>query len=132
MSPRLGRRVATLNRSFTNHLTRPLAQRLPGMGVLVHTGRRSKRQYRTPVNAFRTMEGYVIALTYGVETDWLQNVLAAGGCEFITRGRHIRLSGPEIVHDEHQSLVPRPVRPMLRLMRATDFLRLHAAESDAE
>jgi deazaflavin-dependent oxidoreductase (nitroreductase family) len=70
--------MAWFNRHVTNRITRPLARSLPGFGVVEHAGRRSGRQYRTPVNVFRAGPSYVIALTYGVESDWVQNVLAAG------------------------------------------------------
>ena len=60
---------------------------MPGFGVIVHHGRRSGLRYQTPVNVFSAGNGYVIALTYGPETDWVKNVLAAGGCELRTRGR---------------------------------------------
>jgi deazaflavin-dependent oxidoreductase (nitroreductase family) len=129
MTPLLGRRVAWFNRHITNRITRPLARRLPGFGVVEHAGRRSGRRYRTPVNVFRAGASYVIALTYGVESDWVQNVLAAGGCDLVTRGRRYRLTAPAIVHDESRRLVPPPVRPVLRLLRVADFLRLEDAGS---
>jgi hypothetical protein len=66
----------------------------------------------------------VIALTYGPESDWVRNVLAAGGCELITHGRNKRLTSPQIRHDERQRFVPRPLRPVLRLLRVTDFMHL--------
>jgi len=62
----------------------------------------------------------VIALTYGAESDWVKNVLAAGGCELITRDRRRQLTSPEIIHDERQRLVPRVLRPFLRFMRVTE------------
>jgi deazaflavin-dependent oxidoreductase (nitroreductase family) len=124
MSPRLGRRMARFNRRVTNHLTGPLATRLPGFGVVVHTGRRSKRRYRTPVNVFKAPGGYVIALTYGAESDWVRNLLAAGGCELLTRGHREHLTAPEVFHDESRRPVPLLVRPMLRLLGVADFIRL--------
>jgi deazaflavin-dependent oxidoreductase (nitroreductase family) len=129
MTPLLGRRVAWLNRRVTNRITRPLAGWLPGFGVVEHAGRRSGRPYRTPVNVFRAGASYVIALTYGVESDWVQNVLAAGGCDLVTRGHRHRLTAPAIVHDERRRLVPAPVRPVLRLLRVGDLLRLEQAGS---
>jgi len=36
--------------------------------------------------------GFVIALTYGRESEWVKNVLAAGGCELETRGVRYQLS----------------------------------------
>jgi deazaflavin-dependent oxidoreductase (nitroreductase family) len=101
-----------------------VARRLPGFGIVVHTGRKSKRRYETPVNLFRAADGYVIALTYGPESDWVRNVLAAGSCELITRGRRKRLTSPVIRRDARQRLVPGPVRPALRLLRVTDFMHL--------
>ena len=68
--------------------------------------------------------GYVVALTYGREAEWARNVLAAGACELIVRGRRGRMEAPEILHDESCRLVPRWIRPMLRLLRVDDFLRL--------
>jgi deazaflavin-dependent oxidoreductase (nitroreductase family) len=84
-------------------LTRPLARRLPGFGVVVHRGRKSGRRFQTPVNVFETSGGYVIALTYGADSDWVKNVLAAGGCELITRGRCRQLTSPEIVRDKNSA-----------------------------
>jgi len=81
------------------------------------------------VNVFRAGTRYVIALTYGVESDWVQNVLAAGGCDLFTRGRRHMLTAPAIVRDENRRLVPPPLRPVLRLLRVADFLRLEEAGS---
>jgi deazaflavin-dependent oxidoreductase (nitroreductase family) len=100
MSPRLGRRIAHFNRRVTNRITRPLAPWLPGFGLVVHVGRRSQREYRTPVNVFHDRGGYVIALTYGQDADWVKNVLAAGRCTLITRDRQLELTAPRILHDE--------------------------------
>jgi deazaflavin-dependent oxidoreductase (nitroreductase family) len=126
MSP-LGRGMARFNRRVTNRLTGPFAAWLPGFGIVVHTGRRSGRAYRTPVNVFGRPGGYVIALTYGVEAQWVKNVTAAGGCELITRGRRVRLTAPEIYRDERRRAVPAPVRPMLAALRVADFMRLTVA-----
>jgi deazaflavin-dependent oxidoreductase (nitroreductase family) len=88
--------MAYFNRRVTNRLTRPFARWLPGFGIVVHEGRRSKREYRTPVNVFRVPDGYVVALTYGTESEWIRNVRTAGGCELITRGTRTRVGSPEI------------------------------------
>jgi deazaflavin-dependent oxidoreductase (nitroreductase family) len=120
----LGRRMARFNRQILNRLTRPLARHLPGFGVIIHRGRRTDRCYETPVNVFRRNGGYVVALTYGRESDWVRNVLAAGGCELIIRGRRSSLVAAHIEHDERQLLVPAVTRLILRLLRVTDFLYL--------
>jgi hypothetical protein len=38
-------------------------------------GRTSGRPYETPVEAFATDDGFLVALPYGPDTDWLKNVL---------------------------------------------------------
>jgi deazaflavin-dependent oxidoreductase (nitroreductase family) len=119
--------LAQMNRSVTNRITRPVAGRLPGFAVVVHTGVRTGKRYRTPVNLFRSGDRYVIALTYGRERDWVKNVLAAGGCEVETRGKTIRLTGPRIVRDERQTMVPAAIRPGLRAMNVDEFLELQPA-----
>ena len=118
--------VAKLNRVGINHLTRRFAPWTPGFGVVIHTGRRSGRTFRTPVNVFRSSGGYVIALTYGADSDWVKNVLAADGCELATRGRTVKLASPHIFHDETQHDVSAVARPILRLLRVDDFLALTA------
>jgi deazaflavin-dependent oxidoreductase (nitroreductase family) len=120
--PRLGRRVARFNLRVTNRVTSPFADRLPGFAIVVHTGRRSGQERRTPVNAFRHGREWVIALTYGADAQWVRNVLAAGGCTLLSRGRTFAVTDPRIVHDA--SLVPAPIRPFLRFMRVTEFLVL--------
>ena len=77
----LPRGVARFNRRATNRVTRRIAGWIPGFAIVLHTGRRSGRTYRTPVNAFRGGDGYRIALTYGADSDWVRNVMDAGGCE---------------------------------------------------
>lgn len=103
-----------------------MAPHLPGFAMVAHRGRRSGRSYRTPVNIFAADGGYVVALTYGRESDWVRNVLAAGGCDVVIRGRERHLVEPELVHDPTRGLVPPGVRPVLRLVGVDDFLRLRA------
>jgi len=70
--------MARFNKRFTNRLTSKVAGYLPGFAIVSHIGRKSGRTYRTPVNAFRTDGGYIIALTYGAQSDWVKNVMTAG------------------------------------------------------
>jgi deazaflavin-dependent oxidoreductase (nitroreductase family) len=112
------RSIARFNRSFTNRLTSKVAGYLPGFAIVSHVGRKSGRAYRTPVNAFRTDDGYIIALTYGAESDWVKNVLATGSCELQTRGRRERLYNPHIVTDESEGWAPLPVKLILGLIDA--------------
>src|SRR5271166_1617682 len=83
--------VRQWNKAGLNRVTKHVAPWTPGFGVVIHRGRRSGRLYQTPVNAFATKDGYLFALTYGPDTDWVKNVLAAGGCELRARGRALQL-----------------------------------------
>ncbi len=120
----LPKRLARFNLRVTNRVLEPVARRLPGFAVVSHVGRRSGRVRQTPVNLFRAGDRYVIALTYGADSQWVRNVLAAGAVDVETRGRRLRLVAPEVVHDAQRSLVPAAVRPVLRLARVSDFMLL--------
>ncbi|MFI6265316.1 nitroreductase family deazaflavin-dependent oxidoreductase [Micromonospora sp. NPDC051006] len=122
----LPRRLARFNRVVTNRVTGPLAGWLPGFAVVIHGGRRSGREYRPPINIFRTSDGYVAALTYGV-TDWANNVLAAGGCALEIRGRQVPLTRPRLVHDPTRRDMPPVVRQLVGMIGVTDFLYLRTA-----
>jgi deazaflavin-dependent oxidoreductase (nitroreductase family) len=119
-------------RPFTTHVFNPIARRfagwLPGFGILEYRGRTSGRTYRTPINVFRRGDFYVFALTYGADVQWVKNVVAAGGCTLRTRGREVRLVEPEVFVDPSRRLMPRVVRIVLRLDRATEFLRMRIAQ----
>ncbi|MCC7022550.1 MAG: nitroreductase family deazaflavin-dependent oxidoreductase [Thermomicrobiales bacterium] len=121
------RGLARFNHVVTNRILGPLARRLPGFGVVGHTGRKTGKSYQTPVNVFRRPGGYAIPLTYGPDADWVRNVLAADGATLLTRGNQIRLCHPRLIHDESR-LVPAPVRIVLGLIGVADFLAFEACE----
>jgi deazaflavin-dependent oxidoreductase (nitroreductase family) len=89
--------LARFNRYVTNPIQRMWAGWAPGMGILEHVGRKSGKQYRTPLNVFPTEDGVVIVLTYGPNRDWLKNITATGGAHMKTRGKTIRLVDPVVV-----------------------------------
>lgn len=120
-------RVARFNRRVTNRVTGLVADKLPGFAILHHVGRRSGKAYTTPINAFRDGKDYIFALTYGAETDWLKNVLAAAGCEIVTRGQRIRLTNPRILADADMGWAPLPVRLVLRAIHAPQYVRMTRA-----
>lgn len=121
------RAVRRWNKAGLNRVTRPLAGWLPGLGVVIHRGRRTGRRYRTPVNVFPAGNGYIFALTYGPDTDWVRNVLAADGCELQTRGRTVQLVSPRLFHDEQRRGIRPLERQVLRALNVTDFLSLTSA-----
>lgn len=122
------RAVARFNR-YPNRLARRLAPYVPPFLLLTHTGRASGRQYRTPVFGFRTAEGFVIALTYGRESDWVRNVLAADGCEAIYRRHAYALTEPRLVRgDPARQPLPAIVRRVLPLLNVNDVMLVRAGE----
>ena len=66
--------------------------------VVRHVGRTTGRPYETPVQAVATDDGFVIALPYGPNTDWLKNVLASGSATIAHEGTTQRVDRPEVVH----------------------------------
>ena len=82
----LPKAVRRFNRAVTNRVLGLVAPWLPPFAVVVHRGRNSGREYRTPIWAFHREGRFVVALTYGSDTDWVRNVLAAGGCSLILLG----------------------------------------------
>jgi deazaflavin-dependent oxidoreductase (nitroreductase family) len=116
--------LAKINIAFTNRITSLFAGWLPGFGILTHVGRKSGKVYRTPVNVFRAPSGFIIALTYSSQCEWVKNVLAAGGCEIKTRGKKYQLSTPKVVRDPSRRRFPLPVRFVLRIVGADEYMEL--------
>ncbi|GAA5173079.1 nitroreductase family deazaflavin-dependent oxidoreductase [Amycolatopsis dongchuanensis] len=119
--------LARFNRVVTNRLLGPLAGRGGPLARVVHRGRRSGREYRTPVGVFPTPTGYAIPLTYGPDTDWVRNVLAAGACELEIGGGVVKLTNPRVVRDERRTVAPAAQRFFLALTGMTEFLYLDRA-----
>ncbi|WP_026455123.1 nitroreductase family deazaflavin-dependent oxidoreductase [Saccharomonospora iraqiensis] len=123
----LPKTLARFNRIATNRVAGRIAPHMPGMGLLTHVGRRSGRRYRTPLNAFPTRDGYVLPVTYGADSDWVRNVLAAGGGDLTTRGRTVRLEQARLVTDRTRAAVPAVARPLLGLAGVDEFVFLTEA-----
>jgi deazaflavin-dependent oxidoreductase (nitroreductase family) len=111
--------LARFNNKVTNRITGPFANRLPGFAVVHHVGRKSGVERTTPVNMFRDGDRYVIPLTYGRDSQWVKNVLAAGELDLATRDRRVRLDDPRVVQDGR---VPAPVRAILNALDVTDYV----------
>jgi deazaflavin-dependent oxidoreductase (nitroreductase family) len=121
--------LARFNRLIFNRLVRTFAgRRLSPVALVTHRGRRSGRRYRTPVLAMPVDGGFVVALFYGADRDWVRNVLAAGGGTIQRGGRWVELADPRLLDaDDGMALVPLALRPALRLLHVRGLLRLSAA-----
>jgi deazaflavin-dependent oxidoreductase (nitroreductase family) len=116
--------MARVNRKVTNRVTRRFADRLPGFGIVIHRGRRSGKVYHTPVNVFRDDGDFLIALTYGADADWVHNIEAADGCVLVTQQREYPVARPRIFTDTARQWAPPPVRLILTLVDASQYMRL--------
>jgi deazaflavin-dependent oxidoreductase (nitroreductase family) len=112
---RVPRAVARFNRRITN----PLAVRFGGWaplnGTLTHVGRKSGKQYQTPLNIFDTDDGYVIPIGYGLESHWVQNVLAGGSATVRKHGKTVPVANPRIVSKAEAEQLVTSARRMFRL-----------------
>ena len=118
------RRLARFNKRVTNRVQGVYAWLVPPWAVILHRGRRSGRQYRTPLFAFRRDRTLIIALLYGRRSDWLRN-LRHGGGHVIRAGRTLTLAPPEIVDtSEARPLLARLSRPERAYCRLAEALAI--------
>jgi len=130
----LPRAAARFNRGVTNRLFAPLAGRVPPWVLVEHVGRRSGRTYRIVVWAFPRWRSHdlAIALTYGPQSDWVRNALAAGTCRVQFLGRW-KTYAPELLHGHAGlRLLPPIVRTALDIGGVHDVLRLRPQDNAAE
>jgi deazaflavin-dependent oxidoreductase (nitroreductase family) len=116
--------LAKFNIAVTNRITSLFAGWLPGFGILTHVGRKSGKVYRTPINVFRASNCFIVALTYSSQSEWVKNLLAAGGCELKTRWKRYPLSAPKVVRDPSRKRFPFLVRIVLRIVGADEYMEL--------
>ena len=99
--------------------------------ILRHTGRSSGKSYETPLGIEPTDDGFVIALVYGNDTQWLRNVLAAGRAEVVRDDVTYAVDRPEVVdlQDVIGFFEPSDQR-LFGLFGVDRCLRLYHAEHD--
>jgi len=125
--PRIMTRV---NRATTNPLVGAIAGYVPPLVMVHHSGRRSGREYETPVVAIPIEGGFITPLPYGTDTDWCLNVCEAGRCELETGSREIAIGNPRVVDAETAlPLLPEPLRPGLRLLDLPGYPLLDRADA---
>lgn len=96
---------------------------------LTHTGRRSGRTYVTPVGARRAGDMVLIPLTFGNQSDWSRNVLAAGHCSLRLGGADYEATAPALLSREEadpgvRALFSRVERASFRVLGIRQFLSL--------
>jgi hypothetical protein len=107
--------------------------RIPGKWFRAYSivrlvGRTTGWQYRNPVSAYPLGDGFVIAVLYGIESNWVRNVMAAGRFTLQTKGRDYPLERPEIIAPA-QALPAYPAlyRRMMRTRNIQHFAWAHRA-----
>jgi deazaflavin-dependent oxidoreductase (nitroreductase family) len=84
--------------SLSNRLFMKIAgRRFRAYSIVTHIGRRSGREYRNPVGAYPLGDGFVLAILYGPESQWVRNVMASGGFTLRTKGYDYQLERPEVI-----------------------------------
>jgi len=90
--------ATTLTRPFhklvTNRMAGWSAPRVPGAGVIVHRCRRSGREYRTPISAFRRPGRLRRCATYGRVPNGAERPDGEGTATLETGGRQVRVVTP--------------------------------------
>ena len=101
---------------------------------LTHTGRRSGRTYVTPVGARRAGDVVLIPLTFGNQSDWSRNVLAAGYCSLRLEGVDYAANAPALLSPQEaaphvRAAFGRLERASMRMLGIQQFLRLSVVPS---
>jgi deazaflavin-dependent oxidoreductase (nitroreductase family) len=90
------RALARCTRGAVNTMTLHLAGHA-AFADLEHAGRKSGIVRHTPVRAFRAGDTVTIGLNFGPQSDWYQNIKAAGTCRMRLGGEQLTLGAPALV-----------------------------------
>jgi deazaflavin-dependent oxidoreductase (nitroreductase family) len=122
--------ITHFNKHITNRFFIPFAGWILPFAIIEHCGRKSGRQYETPILAFPTRDGYVFALTYGRNVDWVKNLQASGygvlkynGCT--DQIHNLRFS----TYEDVKIIFPGIVRRFLEILHVTDCLMVEKQDS---
>lgn len=114
-----------VNKAFINRVQALWAPYVPPYAVIVHKGRKTGTEYRTPVMAFRSGSAIAVPLPYGERTDWARNLLAAGRGGVERLGRLHRVVEPRVVSGPDE--LPPLLKPLTRYVK---FLVAQIEEED--
>jgi deazaflavin-dependent oxidoreductase (nitroreductase family) len=115
--------ITIFNKHITNRFFILFAGWIPPLAIVEHRGRISGRKYKTPILAFPTSNGYVFALTYGRNVDWVKNLQASGygflkyngDADQIHSLRHVSI-------EDVKEMFPVMVRLLLHILKVNDCL----------
>ncbi len=125
----LSRRFRILLKYTLNPMTLGLTKAGIGpLSIVRHVGRRSGKQYATPLLLAPIAGGFVAELTYGPNVDWFQNVMAAGRCTIVRGGKEIAIDRIEPMDaDAGRQAFPLAARIGLRILRRHDYVHMYTS-----
>jgi deazaflavin-dependent oxidoreductase (nitroreductase family) len=120
---------------FSRRFMNPMQMRTAGTpgayaSIVRHRGRVSGAGYETPIGVIPDGDGFLVALPYGTQAQWLRNVIAAGSAVIVHAGATYRVDRPELI--PMASVAHRfsgSDQGMFRWLRVDDCLRLRNAGS---
>jgi hypothetical protein len=87
-----------INRNMLNPVARRwVVDRMGLLASIQHRGRRSGKQYLTPVLAVRFGEGFLVPLPYGLQVDWFRNLTSAQECVLVWKKHKYAVGKPQII-----------------------------------
>ena len=105
---------------------------IPVWAVIVHSGRRSGRRYRTPVAIRPSDGGFVIPLPWG-KTDWCRNVMAANDTVVHWKGRDYHVGRGRLIDKaEGERAFPAALRRALAVLHVEQFLLVQRVNASGE
>jgi deazaflavin-dependent oxidoreductase (nitroreductase family) len=127
--------MSQIGSRFNQRVINPFMARMAGSkywytALLRHTGRRSGKSYATPLMAMRVHDGFLIALPYGTNVDWLRNVQVAGRASLQLRGQTYEVADPVIV--DPATALPQlsaAMRNAIRWLGVKNYLKLRRAST---
>jgi deazaflavin-dependent oxidoreductase (nitroreductase family) len=124
MSEKQHGKLRKFNRAITNRLTKLFAGNL-FYALVTHVGRKTGKEYSTPVLAALKNETIFVPLPYGADTDWFLNIQATGKCTIKIHRKSYSCINPEIV--EKTTALPAfsiMLRATFERIKLDQFLRL--------
>jgi len=112
--------------------TAPMARGISGrrwfplFGIMHHRGRKSGKQYATPIAVVPTVtkDVFLIGLPWGRDTNWGMNVVAAGGATLTWKGREHQATEPRIIEGDEAAALAKPFfRSVIRRFPAAIVLK---------
>jgi deazaflavin-dependent oxidoreductase (nitroreductase family) len=132
-----GSQVRDVIRVFNKRVLNPAMMNLAGRrhwyaSVLRHRGRRSGREYATPVVAEPVADdAFIVPLPYGEDVDWLKNLQAAGRATIEWKGKTYEVVQPEVIDAETAfPLLDERHRRTWRTFGIERFLRVKGVRRD--